>query len=73
MFMPNYGWYNVDTSSTAPVMAASLLEKNLASATRPGDLAPGSYLAVTTSSPIAASGVPNVREEASLHVIRGRY
>ncbi len=73
MFMPSYGWYNVDTSSTAPVMAASLLEKNLAHATRPGNLSPGSYLAVTKSSPIAASGVPLVREEASLHVIRGRY
>ena len=73
MFMPNYGWYNVDASSTQPVMAAGLLEKNLAHATRPGDLAPGQYLAVTTSSPIAASGVPRVREEASLHVIRGRY
>jgi hypothetical protein len=73
MFMPNYGWNNVDASSTQPVMAASLLEKNLAHSTRPGDLAPGSYLAVTRSSPVAASGVPSVREEASLHVVRGRY
>ncbi|MCI0359444.1 MAG: hypothetical protein L0211_13285 [Planctomycetaceae bacterium] len=73
MFMPNYGWWGVDQSSTLPAMAASLLEKNLAQATRPGELAPGSYLAVTKSSPIAPNGVPHVREEASLHVIRGRY
>ncbi len=73
MLMPNYGWYNVDAGSTQPLMAAGLLEKNLAYATRPGDLKPGSYLAVLKSSPIAASGVPRVQEEASIHVIRGRY
>jgi hypothetical protein len=73
MFMPSYGWYNVDASATQPLMATSILESNLAYATRPGDMARGSYLAIVTSSPTAPTGVPRVREEASLHVIRGRY
>jgi hypothetical protein len=75
LFMPNYGWYAVDTSSSIPLMASSLLESNLAVATRPAahPLASGTYVAVGGASPIVPYGVPRVREEASLHVIRGRY
>jgi hypothetical protein len=73
LFMPNYGWYNVDMSSSLPVMASSLLEKNLASLNRPAELASGTYVAVTDTSAIVPYGVPRVQEEASLHVIRGRY
>jgi hypothetical protein len=56
-------------------MASSLLESNLAVATRPAahPLASGTYVAVGGASPIVPYGVPRVREEASLHVIRGRY
>jgi hypothetical protein len=75
IFMPNYGaWYNVDTASSMPVMATSLLETNLAAAIDPAQqLAPGRYLAVTETSTVVPYGVPRVREEASLHMIRGRY
>jgi hypothetical protein len=56
-----------------PGRASGLLEKNLALATVPGELGEGSYIAITKSSPAAPAGVPRVREEASLHMIRGKY
>jgi hypothetical protein len=74
LFMPNYSWMSVDSSSSLPVMATSLLELNLANSLDPArSLDPQSYFAVTKSSPIVPYGVPHVREEASLHMIRGRY
>jgi hypothetical protein len=74
LFIPNYSWYNVDGGSSLPVMASSLLELNLANSTEPARaLVPRTYLAVTKSSPVVPYGVPSVREESSLHIIRGRY
>jgi hypothetical protein len=74
LFMPNYSFYSVDNSSSLPVMASSMLEKNLALATDPAQgLSPGTYVAVVELSPVVPYGVPRVREEASLHMIRGRY
>lgn len=72
----NYGgWNNVDASAAKPLMAASLLEKNIAECVLPSKrpLEPGSYTAVVESSPGVPIGVPRVREEASLHLIRGKY
>jgi hypothetical protein len=56
-------------------MASSLLEKNLAECLLPTKvpLENGTYIAVIESSPAVPVGVPRVRQEASLHVIRGRY
>jgi hypothetical protein len=74
LFTNNYAWYSVDTSSSLPVMATSLLEHNLAGAVDPSSTLPAkSYLAVTKSPPIVPYGVSRVREEASLHMIRGKY
>lgn len=74
LFTNNYAWYSVDTSSSLPVMATSLLEHNLAGAVDPASTLPTkSYIAVTKSSPIVPYGVSRVREEASLHMIRGKY
>jgi hypothetical protein len=52
-----------------------LLETNLEEAFLPSKhpLAPGSYTAIVNSSVVVPVGVPRAREEASLHVIRGRY
>jgi hypothetical protein len=74
IFLPNSMWYNVDPSSSQPVMASSMLEKNLALSTEAAEgISPGTYAAVSDASPIVPYGVPRVREEASLHMIRGRY
>lgn len=75
LFLPNYSWYNVDTGSSLPVMSSSLLESNVKQACRPAAFPwlPGSYVAVTETSSVIPYGVSNVSEEASLHLIRGRY
>lgn len=74
--IPDYrGWMGVDAGSSLPIMGGSLLEANLAAATHPTNRPPlpGTYIAVLKSSPIVPAGVPAPREEASLHVLRGRY
>jgi hypothetical protein len=72
---PRYGGWNVDSGAAQPVMAASILERNLAECLLPTKrpLDPGTYTAVVESSPVVPIGVPQVRQEASLHVIQGRY
>ena len=74
--MPNYNyWSGIDAGTTRPVASASLLETNIAVAFHPvrHPYQPGSYIAVLESSPVVPAGVPNPREEASLHVLRGKY
>jgi len=73
---PNYGYRGgVDGSAAQPLMAASLLERNLTESLLPTKqpLQNGTYIAVVESSPAVPVGVPRVRQEASFHVIRGRY
>ena len=73
---PDYNyWAGIDSGSSRPVMAASILETNIAVAFHPNrhPYQPGTYIAVLESSPIVPSGVPHPREEASLHVLRGKY
>lgn len=69
------GWSGVDSGSPNSFMDSSLLETQLAAARDPEQhpLSPGTYLAVVARSPIVPTGVPHVREESSLHVIRGSY
>jgi hypothetical protein len=64
-----------DSGAGDPSMEKSLLETNIAAALEPTThpLVPGTYIAIVESSPLVVSGVPRAREEASLHVIRGRY
>ena len=66
---------NIDSSNPQPAMASGLLEANLAAAMRPTfqPLEKGTYIAVLARSPVVPYGVPRVREEASLHVLRGRW
>jgi hypothetical protein len=74
--MPNYNyWSGIDAGTTRPIASASLLETNIAVAFRPirHPYQPGSYIAVLETSPVVPAGVPNPREEASLHVLRGRW
>jgi hypothetical protein len=64
-----------DAAAGAPEMKKGLLEHELALTMDPvtQPLAPKSYTAIVESCPIVPSGVPRVREEASLHVVHGRY
>ena len=74
--MPNYNYWNgIDAGTTRPVASASLLESNIAVAFHPvrHPYQPGSYIAVLEGSPVVPAGVPHPREEASLHVLRGRW
>jgi hypothetical protein len=74
--MPNYNyWGGIDAGSNRPIMAASILERNIALAFNPArhPYQPGTYIAVLESSPFVPAGVPNPREEASLHVLRGKW
>jgi hypothetical protein len=70
----NY-WGGIDGGSSRPLMAASLLETNIAVAFRPArhPYQPGTYIAILDGSPIVPPGVSRPREEASLHVLRGKY
>jgi hypothetical protein len=64
-----------DAGAGDPGMTSSLLETNIDAALDPAKhpLAPGTYVAIVEHSPLMISGVPRAREEASFHVIRGRY
>jgi hypothetical protein len=64
-----------DSNAGDPLMVRSLLETNLTASLRPKQppLTPRSYLAILEHSPFIITGIPQAREEASLHVIRGRY
>jgi hypothetical protein len=69
-------YYSSDGSAGDPLMARSILETNLNACVRPMldlPLAPRSYLAIVERSPLGVTGVPNAREESSLHVVRGSY
>jgi hypothetical protein len=68
-----YGYH--DSGSGDPLMQAGLLESNLERAVRPvqTSLEPRSYIAIVENSPLVTTGLGPLREEASLHVIRGRY
>jgi hypothetical protein len=73
--MRSYNWMAVDSSASQPAMAASILESSLAAASQPTKhpLDNSSYIAVVAASPGVPIGVPRARQEASLHVIRGRW
>jgi hypothetical protein len=64
-----------DGGAGDPQMAKGLLETSIAAAIRAGEVppAPGTYIAIIERSPLVITGVPRGTEEASFHVIRGRY
>jgi hypothetical protein len=64
-----------DLTAGDPLTSNSLLETNIAEALKPvtQPLPPHSYIAIVETSPLVVTGVGSVREEASFHVIRGRY
>jgi hypothetical protein len=70
-----YRYGNSDGSTGDPLMDLSLLETNLKESLNPKQhpLASGSYVAILDRSPLVVTGVGLVKEEASFHVIRGRY
>jgi hypothetical protein len=78
-----YRWTSPWNSSLPDAtLASGLLERGLTGALNqiapsfggaPAGLAPRSYLAVVERSPEADYGVASVEEEASLHVVAGRW
>jgi hypothetical protein len=73
---------NSDSAAGDPMMSQSILEVNLTeywmnSGQRPNpEISPlpeGSYVVIVERSPFVVPGIPRAQEEASLHVIRGRY
>jgi len=64
-----------DGGAGDPQMAKGLLERSISAAVRVGEEppAPGTYIAIVEHSPLVITGVPHGAEEASFHVIRGRY
>lgn len=74
--MPNYSmWGGIDSGNTRPAMATGLLETKLAVALSPSlhPPQPGTYIAILKTNPFIPAGVPNPREAASLHVLRGHW
>jgi hypothetical protein len=71
----SYYWSNVDDSMPKPRFATGILERSLSQALsgRPTRRSPRSYVAITRSSPEVPLGYSQLREEASFHVIVGRW
>ncbi len=68
-------WSNVDSNLPDPTFASSILERSL-QATLSGDprtWPPRTYVAITRTSPGVSLGHDRAREEASLHVVSGRW
>jgi hypothetical protein len=70
-----YVGIRTDVGIGMPQMAASLLEMRLSAALAPvaNPPAPKSYIAIVEKSPTVVSGVSRGHQEASLHVVVGRY
>jgi hypothetical protein len=73
-----YGLGGYDFAIGEPTQQTSRLEQALSKVGKPAGrgiplLDPGSYVAVVEQSPEVALGVPSAREEASYHVILGRW
>lgn len=75
-FNRRWWWGSSNQNVQAPDCAKSLLEKGIgllgADLAKSG-LAPGNYIAVTDGSPALELGLDNLEQEASLHVIVGRW
>lgn len=64
-----------DAGAGDPLMTMSLLETNIRTSLTPTltPPPPGGYIAIVESSPLVVTGVGPLKEEASFHLIRGRY
>jgi hypothetical protein len=64
-----------DAGAGDPLMAMSLLETNIRTSLTPTltPPPPGSYIAIVETSPVVVTGIGPLQEEASFHLIRGRY
>lgn len=67
-----WSWMSSQTDIPAPMQKAGVLEVSLAAA-RAASLEPGSYVAIVERSPEVVVGTDSAREEASLHVILGKW
>jgi len=67
-----WSWMSSQTDIPSPRQNGGVLEISLAAA-RAASLEPGSYVAIVERSPEVVAGTSSAREEASLHVILGRW
>lgn len=68
----NYYYNNVDQGLPPAKFDVGLLERSLKQAAC-CELTPGSYLAITRTSPELPLGVPAALEQASFHMVKGRW
>jgi hypothetical protein len=69
-----YRYGTSDSGAGEPVMSDSLLETHLSAATSTSARLPScSFVVILERSPLVSTGVGPINEEASFHVIRGRY
>ena len=69
-------WFNrIDVNQTTPTQDTSVLEMNLQGIKRSieSHLSPGSYAAIVDQSQVVPLGIEGARQEASFHVIAGRW
>jgi len=72
-FSGSYFYYRGSNQGDEPRLRTGLLEKTLRDGTNLSLMTPGSYVAIVDRSPEVVLGVSSVGEEASLHVIVGKY
>jgi hypothetical protein len=69
-----YPYFDVDNGQSAPTFVSGTLERSIQAALcGVGTLKPRSYLAITSTSPGVPLGYEQAREEASFHVVFGRW
>jgi hypothetical protein len=70
-----YGGWGIDNGQPEPRTASSLMEQQLRRLQNVKDdtLAPGSYVAILHSLPEIPLGIAGAREEASFHVVEGKF
>jgi hypothetical protein len=72
---PSRWWQQFDRSLPAPITETSILERGLRSIgnLKPATMRPRSYFAIVRRAPNAALGIKDVTEEASFHVVTGKW
>lgn len=71
----SYPWQQIDRGLPAPTTATSVLERGLRTIgnLKLDEMRPRSYYAIVQQAPNASLGIAAVKEEASFHVVTGRY
>lgn len=72
----NYGWFNNGNPASDAQQNTSLMEQSIHALRQKllqNQLPPKSYVAIVKTSPMMEIGTPSAHEEASFHIILGRW